>query len=356
MKQNWKWLKIFIGIVLAGLIACISVVVYIDPFFQYHAPLSGFPYVVDNQLSQNPGMARNMDYDSVILGSSMTINFNTGWFNQAFDCNTIKLSYNGAYPKDISNIMEQVDGSGHTLKNVFWGIDEASYSGGINETKYPIPEYLYDTNPLNDVGYWINKDVLLDYILKPLVDPASKTDLAEVYANWPYFGYSKWVVMQTYQSPDKPEESMDFDAYLEDITENMDANICPVIEKHPDTEFYIFFPPYSILYWYNYYKTEQISATISKYELLMERFLAYDNVHLFCFTDQEDIITNLENYTDYEHYSRDISLWITDAMETGNCEVTKENYKEILQHMENLAFTYDYDSIWEGWEDYLYEK
>ena len=49
-------------------------------FFHYHRPLAGFPYLVDNQLSQNPGMAAHMDYDSVILGSSMTVNFNTDWF------------------------------------------------------------------------------------------------------------------------------------------------------------------------------------------------------------------------------------------------------------------------------------
>ena len=52
---------------------CILLTVVVDPFFHYHRPLPGFPYVVDNQLSQNPGMARNFAYDSFLTGSSMTL-------------------------------------------------------------------------------------------------------------------------------------------------------------------------------------------------------------------------------------------------------------------------------------------
>ena len=85
---------------------CGTLVYVVDPFFHYHAPLEGFPYVIDNQLTQNPGMARHMDYDSAILGSSMTVNFETDWFKEIFDLNTLKLSYSSAYPKDISNILK----------------------------------------------------------------------------------------------------------------------------------------------------------------------------------------------------------------------------------------------------------
>ena len=77
--------------------------VYVDPFFHYHKPLEGFPYIVDNQLSQNPGMAQNFIYDSAIIGSSMTVNFHTSDFGQILGKNTIKLSYSGALPRDDYN-------------------------------------------------------------------------------------------------------------------------------------------------------------------------------------------------------------------------------------------------------------
>ena len=90
----------------------------------------------------------------------MTVNFNTRWFAELMDLNTLKLSYSAAYPKDQANIMEKVFGSGHEVKQVFLGIDVITYTGGVEETKYPIPEYLYDDKPINDIYYLLNKDVI----------------------------------------------------------------------------------------------------------------------------------------------------------------------------------------------------
>ena len=106
-KNPFKQALIWFGAFAAAAVALIAaLVVYVDPFFHYHAPLKGFPYLVDNQLSQNPGMAAHMEYDSVILGSSMTVNFQTVWFKELMGLNTVKLSYSSAYPKDQANIME----------------------------------------------------------------------------------------------------------------------------------------------------------------------------------------------------------------------------------------------------------
>ena len=96
----------FLILTACACIFIVALVIYVDPFFHYHSPLKGFPYLVDNQLSQNPGMAAHMEYDSVILGSSMTVNFQTAWFKELMDLQTIKLSYSGAFPSDQANIMD----------------------------------------------------------------------------------------------------------------------------------------------------------------------------------------------------------------------------------------------------------
>lgn len=121
MKSCKKWLLLFGGVLLAGLVAIAALVIYVDPFFQYHKPLSFFPYKVDNQLSQNPGMARRLDYDSVLLGSSMTASFDTDWFTEVMGLQTVKLSYNGAFPKDEANIMDIIfDTKGSSVKKYLW--------------------------------------------------------------------------------------------------------------------------------------------------------------------------------------------------------------------------------------------
>lgn len=42
MKSCKKWLLLFGGVLLAGLVAIAALVIYVDPFFQYHKPLSFF--------------------------------------------------------------------------------------------------------------------------------------------------------------------------------------------------------------------------------------------------------------------------------------------------------------------------
>ena len=121
--QPKRWLAGFAGIFLAGLTGCMALVIWVDPFFQYHKPLAWFPYLVDNQVNQNPGLAKHMDYDGILIGSSMTASFNTDWFEELMGMKTQKLSYNGSYPKDLSNIMQLVfDAKGDQIKAVYMAV------------------------------------------------------------------------------------------------------------------------------------------------------------------------------------------------------------------------------------------
>ncbi len=341
-----KFMCITISSVIIMLFGIITLVIYIDPFFHYHAPLENFPYLVDNQLSQNPGMAKHMQYDSVILGSSMTVNFNTNWFREEMGLHTIKLNYSGAYPKDQSNIMEVIFESGHTVEAVFLGIDVMTYTGGVEETKYPIPEYLYDDNYINDIRYLLNKDVVLNYIFRQAADP-EKTDLATVYQSWwtdEY--YNKQWVMHNYEQPERVEEETPADAYLESVERNLDANICPYIERNPETVFYIFFPPYSILYWNDVICENHLEATMAEYQYIADRLLPYENVRLFFFPNQEWIVTDLNNYADYSHYHKDINYYMTECFADGSCEIgSAEEMEQALMKMRLLIQEFDFEEL-----------
>lgn len=341
-----RWILSTGFVSLAGLLLAAALVVWIDPFFQYHAPLKKFPYLVDNQLTQNPGMAKHLDYDSVVLGSSMTVNFNTNWFGELMDLRTVKLNYSGAYPKDQANIMDIIFESGHEVKSVFLGVDVMTYTGGVNETKYPIPEYLYDDNYLNDVQYLLNKDVLLNYVLRPLADP-DKTDLATVYQSWwtdEYYNI-QWV-MHNYSPPEPSAQEESADAYIESTDKNLRANLCPYIEQNSDTTFYIFFPPYSILYWNDVLVENHLEATIAEYRHIVKTLLAYDNVRVFYFPDLENVVTDLNNYADYTHYHRDINRYMTECFADGNCEVVNmEEMDQALEKTRDMIERFDFETL-----------
>lgn len=346
MNMWKKWFVTTLLVILVMLVGVAGLVIWVDPFFQYHAPLEHFPYLVDNQLSQNPGMARHMEYDSAILGSSMTVNFNTNWFREEMGLNTIKLNYSGAYPKDQANIMERIFSGDNDVKAIFLGVDVMTYTGGVQETKYPIPQYLYDDSVWNDIPYLWNKDVVLNYVLRPIADP-EKTDLSTVYQSWwtdEYYNI-QWV-MHNYEPAKEVNEETPKDAYITSVKANFDSNICPFIEENPETMFYIFFPPYSVLYWNDVMRENHLEATFAEYRYIVERMLPYDNVRVFYFPNQEWIVTDLNNYADYSHYHRDINHYMTQCFATGECEISSmEEMEAAEQEMRRIIDAFDYEEL-----------
>lgn len=353
MKQKKLnlWLISFGIITLLGLGSVMALIYIVDPFFQYHEPLKKFPYIVDNQVSMNPGLAKHMEYDSILLGSSMTVNFNTDWFQECCGLTTQKLSYNGAFPKDQANIMEIVfKEKRKNVKRVFLGIDELNYSADINQTKFEIPKYLYDDNYFNDIQYLLNKDVLLDYILRAAADPKDKSDWNMIYRPWwQDEHYQKALVLMYYEPAEEAETETDRENYIEGIEANLSVNILPYIEAHPETTFTCFYPPYSILYWNDVTRRKELDAVLRKYEYMTERLLEYDNVEVFFFQNQEEIICNLFNYADYTHYHGRVCEYMVKCFESGERRVTRDNLKEELQVLRELAENYDYEGIFDDW-------
>lgn len=356
--DNKKIKKHIIFIIIAVFLVLFFVgfmVYYYDPFFHYHAPRNNFAYVVDNQLTQNPGMAEHMEYDSVILGSSMTVNFETDWFKELASLNTLKLSYSSAYPKDISNILEKIykpydDGRAKDIKAVFLGLDIITYSGDVNETKYPLPEYLYDDNPVNDINYLLNKDVFLNYVLRPLVDP-EPTNLSTVYSSWwtDEFYNEEWV-LRNHESPEKKDVELSPFAFNEGIIRNLDVNIIPYIEAHPETDYYIFFPPYSILFWDDVLIDNRFEATINAYECVEEKLNGFSNVHMYYFPSDEEIVTDLNNYADYSHYKPAINRYMAESFFDGNDYVAKTSedghkMSYYLDEMRRIVDEYDFSKL-----------
>ncbi len=349
-KLNKLFWGLIIGVVLV-LAMVAALVVYVDPFFHYHTPLKGFPYVVDNQLSQNPGMATNMDYSGCIIGSSMTVNFDTDDFKELLGYDTVKLSYSGAYPKDDYNILSIVfDESTHARQTqpmgaVFFAMDIPTMTADTEETKYPLPEHLYDDNIFNDVKYVLNKDVLFQYIFRPVIQ-GKGSDLSEIYASWwtPDYYNIQWV-MHTYEEPEKATEPIDTKEVLQATETNLDENILPFVEAHPETEFYFFYPPYSILYWHNLQQENFYEAALAQYSYVTDRLLKYENVHVFYFQTMPEVL-DLNNYADYSHYKPEINRFMVECFSNGSYEIhsSREMAKE-LSAVREMVEGFDYEEL-----------
>ena len=72
--KSTKWIKIFFGLSLIGVLFVGGVNYIVDPFQQYRVK-TFYPIAFTNERYQNAGLSKNFEYDSLILGTSMTENF-----------------------------------------------------------------------------------------------------------------------------------------------------------------------------------------------------------------------------------------------------------------------------------------
>lgn len=306
----------------AGLLLAAAIVAAADPFFRYHDPLPGFPYVIDNQLSQNIGMAERFSYDGVITGSSMTMNFDTQDFTELFADHpqVLKLTMNGALPGDIGRMLEAVYGGRSAaegeIREIFIAIDPAAWTAEEGSVKYPYPEYLYDRNPFNDVKYLLNMEVLLEYCVKPAAEREG-TPLNRVYmTEWEDdLYYTLDWILSHYDEPAAAPEQTPADAYLADTVRNMETYILPYVRAHPETEWYFFFPPYSLFYWHDAVRGDHLEATLAQEAAITELLLKEENVRVFQYQDREEIITDLDGgYMDEVHFRPEVNAYMAADM------------------------------------------
>ena len=73
----------------------------------------------------------------------------------------------------------------------------------------------------------------------------------------------------------------------------------------------------------------------------------YPNIHLYNFLDEYDIITNLNNYKDVEHYSDRINSIILDKIKNNENIVTNDNYKKKSKEIRDFYLNYDYEKLFQ---------
>ena len=334
-----KFLKQFFTASVILLLACVLAVVVFDPFFQYHKPLKGLKAVLTDKEYQCVGSLKTFDYDSVIAGSSVSENYNNGWFDQGFGCKSIKAIRSYGATADLCYLLD-IAFDHQDLKYVFYNLDPSALEADP-ETTYELPGcpvYLYDDNYVNDLRYWLNKGVLMEkipYLIANSLMGDYDENNSYNWAQWKEFNSD--MILGLYIRKPSVSEMKPRDYYEDLLRKNLDM-LTDRITAHPETEFYIFVPPYSMLWWDNIYREGDTEAYLYNMEQAMKTLLAYENVKMFYFQNDREIITDLENYMDILHFSPEINRYICDSLIAGKRQVNSENYAEEIRSMRDLAY------------------
>lgn len=338
-----------LGILLSPLFIVSFLIIAIDPYFNFHNPITGISYIMDNERYQNPGILMRYSYNALITGTSMDENIRVSEVDKLFSVNSVKAPFAGAYFPELAVAIRRAFSTGHNLKMITMSIGYYQY----NEDKdywgnegFDYPEYMYDDNVFNDGPYLFNvgalKHVFMD--LYNTIKGSPSTSM-EDYCIWGYNEFGKEAILRYYNRPEKGVDIQFSEKDREVIGSNITENIISLAKEHKDTTFYLYFPPYSVIYWDREIRNGGYQHIFDEEKFIIEKFLSVDNIKVFYFPIETNITTNLDNYLDPVHYGEWINSYIVGAMAKGENLLTRDNYMEYLNKSKEYYKNYDYDKL-----------
>ncbi len=334
-----------VGTAAAAGVCALSVYLF-DPFYHYHAPWFGLKSVLSEKEYQVPGSLRHYTYDSVLVGSSVVENNDNAWYDEAFGGTTIKAvrSYGG-----IADLVWYLNLAfdAQEIRRVFFNLDPASLTQEAETTfeASGCPMYLYDDNPFNDIEYLLNKTVLLEKIPYEIAQSLSSDYNEGLSYNWAEGkDFSETGVLSHYMRRKEPAETLAAEAKREELEANL-ALLMEVVQAHPDTEFYFFLPPYSMIWWDDAVRNGLEEVYLYDEERAAGTLLSCSNVRFFDFQNVTETVTDLNRYMDTVHFDPQTNYEICQAMAAGVCEMTKENLQETFARTREIIEAYESEQI-----------
>lgn len=327
-----------------------GMVIIVDPYFHYHKPIKGISYTLDDARSQNYGIIEHFVYDTIITGTSVDENTKSSEVNSVFGVNSIKVPYSGGYFAEIASGLRQSYSSGHNPVMIIMSLGNDFLVAGKDywgNEKFVYPYYLYDDNIFNDWQYLFSEriwNLTISNIIST-VRGVSATSFDD-YNNWAKTSvFGKESMLKTYKRPLITKEEKLTENEEISLRENVSYNILKLAKEHKNTKFYLYFPPYSVIYWDEVSRKGEFRKTLDVMKIVIEELVNVENIRLFYFTSDTDITSNLDNYRDSIHYNENINSYIIKAMSKGENLLTRENYMEYLNKAKEYYKNYDYDKL-----------
>lgn len=324
-----KWILSSFCCVLVLLLLLSTIAFCVDPFMQFRVRDNSY-MLTEWYLS--PGLVKNYDYDTLIVGSSMAQNFDMDMFRNALGATPLRIGLGGILPTEITQILNL---SYETQKpdRIFIGIDLTTFKN--EATKNRLPQYLFKDDILSRMRYLLNYEVWFRYLPVDIAlvmadqvgialpqkyaDQKSIDKLGDWSLDYPVWGES--VVLKNYKTGQYSVSMTDSTDLLKKLTANIDIFFSECdFEKG---EHIFFFPPYSSLFWAEQQNREQFDILLQAKQYFIEKAIQH-NVSVYDF-QCADFTMDLDNYKDTTHYMSHINDWMVECFANKEFLITREN-------------------------------
>ena len=282
----------------------------------------------------------------------MVSGFDTLEFDELFNTKTIKLTYNEATAHNDKAILDVCFETHPDIKRVFLPLDSFTCIYKPDQYNFPLPDYMYSKSVGNSVKHLLNINIFYHITLPDIIGTIKGETQNAMQSEPDNNQFSSEWVQSFSMIPWNEFEKFDTTDYMTNTDANLAENILPLIKAHPNTEFILFTPPYSMLYWYRRMGTADAEASLNSMRRVIESCLQYDNVKVFGFGWDESITTNLENYRDSGHFSPEIHSEILIRMYNDEDRITLDNYNQLFDCFIERVKTFDYAQLYNSYAVY----
>lgn len=322
-----KWIFLCLLSLVSVVVLLMMLVWAIDPFCRFRVREG--TYLLDAS-HVAPGLVMNYDYTTLMLGSSMTENFDMNQYEAIHGEKALRVSIGGMGFPEMAEYIRLAEIRG-TAKRYILCIDPASFA---RDVELRTDEYLFDQGRLSDLKYLLNFDAIVRALPKSIVVDLLKIAQVELpgslknstsvprIGRWGnHITFSEKTVLSNYFSGAYATTKLETVGLEEQMKLRVDQLFS---DSDADWEkFTFFFPPYSVLYWHQIQQEGAVDAFFRMREYFVEEAVKRGAV-VFDFQTIESTL-DLNNYKDTTHYSPQINEQLISMLGDSQYMVTPEN-------------------------------
>lgn len=338
-RASRRWFAGVLVAILALLGAVASFVWWVDPFQQYHLA-SRYPprfYFLHHRYI-DPGLAKNQAYDTVVSGSSIMENTRNDFVGRTCGGSAVNLSM-PAMSASEQRLMIETAFAQRPLRRVILVLDFNEFAGGVDERQDvagPLPRYLYDRNPFNDLAYVLSWDVLLKS-WRIVTGDTSERFTSDPNAAWFWGDVVRFGRDQVLRGLDVGNLNARYrqpSRTLEGMRASFEHNLLPLFRSHPETEFDLVWPPYSILVWLDFAQRDQMQVSLDFKRYVFAATRALGNVRVIDLQSERAVTHDLDRYDDIYHFDPSINEWLVAAACKGRNRVDASSLDEFERRLQ----------------------
>jgi hypothetical protein len=355
----------------SALIVALAVVVnfVVDPLQLFRpARLFAAMYSQDSRM-QDAGLIRSQQFDTVFMGTSLAIHYRQSDIDRHLGVRSLKLALSGSNSKEQKFVLDAA--LERRPRRILWQMDDWIFRDAPDvDADIHVPVDLYRRNASGIAGYLLSGSMARESLwialrsippLEPLVTRlttgvifkfpvASVDDINALHPRFDVAGfYNAKSTLAAFRRITDPVRSRylaqgyDYDAMIR----HFEHDAVGLIEKNPDVQFDIYFPPYSILQFVAMRDasppTLKIVYDFSAYAT--PRLLQFPNVRLYDFREAKEITHDLGNYADVIHHSPAVDLKVLAMLAEGKYRLDRSAPTASLERLKAQVEAYRAEEI-----------